>query len=314
MTAEERGFLILLIINLILVVLYLLFCLVLKVFWKSERVRSVLPKAAVMLLCPVVGFGLITLGYLCHRLIFYRAVDLSDVVFSKERVKPQMPAEEERESNVAPVEEAVSVADRDSLRSMMMHVVQGDVKQSAAAIAVALNSDDTEASHYAAAALQGVLNDFYSTVQKNTRRMAELKESGARGDADERLRLGEETVDFMADFMRWHLLTAQEQKQYTGVMDKICEMMLQEGEERLTVQRLTAVSMQQLEAGDYENCRKWCLRLYARYPEALEAYTCQLKLYLTTREKDKFFRVMDELRASKVAVDQEALELMRVFL
>ena len=119
---------VLLVINLILVVLYLLFCLLLKIFWKRERVRSVLPKAAVMLLCPGVGFGFVTLGYLCHKLIFWRAVSLDDVVFSKERVKPQMPAEEERESNVAPVEEAVSVADKDSLRSMMMHVVQGDVK------------------------------------------------------------------------------------------------------------------------------------------------------------------------------------------
>lgn len=313
MTAEERCFLVLLVINLILVVLYLLFCLLLKIFWKRERVRSVLPKAAVMLLCPVVGFGFVTLGYLCHKVVFWRAVSLDDVVFSKERVKPQLPAEEERESNVAPVEEAVSVADQDSLRSMVMHVVQGDVKRSAAAIAAALNSDDTEASHYAAAALQGVLNEFYSTVQKNTRRIEQRKEDGTRQGAEERLRLAEETADFMAEFMRWKLLTDREQKQYAGVMDELCELLFQDARERLTVERFAAAAMQQLEAGDYECCRKWCLRLYARHPEALEAYTCQLKLYLTAREKEKFFRVLEELCASGIAVDQETLELIRVF-
>lgn len=313
MTSGERGFLILLVVNFIIVVLYLFLSLLLKVVWKKERFRSILPKAVVMLLCPAVGIGFVALGYLCHKLVFYRDVDLEDVIFSKERIKPQMPAEEEKESNLVPVEEAVAITDKDDLRSMMMQVVQGDIRTSLAAVSAALNSDDSEASHYAAAALQGVLNDFRMSVEKNYERiMTEEKEE--QQEREERLALLEKTVDTMAKFMEQRLLMENEQAQYAGIMDELCELLFEEDAARMTAKLFEAVSMQQLEAKDYEKCRKWCLRAYTEYPEALESYVCQLKLYFTTGEREKFFRILKELRSSDIVVDKETLEMMRVFL
>ena len=45
----------------------------------------------------------------------------------------------------------------------------------------------------------------------------------------------------------------------------------------------------------------------------LEAYTCQLKLYFTMGEREKFFQVMQELKQSDVIIDNETLELIRIF-
>ena len=96
-------------------------------------------------------------------------------------------------------------------------------------------------------------------------------------------------------------------------MDNLCERLLEEAPERLTIKHYEAVSMGMLEVKNYEGCRKWCLRTYAAYPEELEAYACQMKLYFMSGEKEKFFRVLKELRSSDVAIDKETLELMRVF-
>ena len=43
------------------------------------------------------------------------------------------------------------------------------------------------------------------------------------------------------------------------------------------------------------------------------AYTCRLKLYFTMGEKEKFFEVLQELKESDIIIDNETLELIRIF-
>ena len=80
-------------------------------------------------------------------------------------------ADEEQERNVVPIEEALAISDRDSLRTLIMNVVRGDVTDSLGSLALALDSEDTETSHYAAAVLRDVLNDFRQHAQKLYRQM-----------------------------------------------------------------------------------------------------------------------------------------------
>lgn len=309
----EREFLILLLVNLIVVVLYLLFELVLRLIWGKERSRSCLLKAGVMLLCPLVGVALVVFGWVFYRILYWREVQLADVLFSKERITPQMPVEEQRESNITPVEEAVAVMDRNDLRDMMLNVVRGNVRASAPAIAMALKSNDSEASHYAATALQSLLNEFRTSVQENYERITAEPEEDTPEEHAARMGLAVETVELMTEFLRHRLLTEGEHRRYVALLDDLCERLLEGAPERLTVSHYEAVSMQLLEVRDYETCRKWCLRAYAAYPENLEAYACQLKLFFMSGEREKFFRVLRELRSSDIAIDKETLELIRVF-
>lgn len=313
MVFGEREFLFLLLINLVIVILYLLWMLLLKIIWKREWMKSVWLKAGVMLLCPVVGVAFLVFGYICNRLIFFVKVDLEDVIFSQERIKPHMPAEEESESNMVPVEEAVAITDKDNLRNMMMNVVRGNVKSSLSAISLALSSDDSETSHYAAAALQGILSNFRGSVQKNYQEIMNKKNEETQEERLERLALAEKTIDTMTEFMGQRLLAESELKEYADVLDEICELLVNEDAARMTAERFRAVSMYLLEAESYEKCRKWCLRVYTQYPETLEAYACQLKLYFMTGEKDKFFRALNELKHAEIDIDNETLEMIRVF-
>ena len=309
----EREFLILLQVNLIVVVLYLLTTLVLRLFWGKERSRSCLLRAGIMLLCPLVGMMFLMFGWVFYRVLYWRGVQLADVLFSKERIKPQMPVEEQRESNLAPVEEAVAVMDQNNLRDMMLNVVRGNVRASASAISMALKSNDSEVSHYAATALQSLLNEFRTSVQRNYERIIEEQAKNAPEENAARVELEVKTVELMTEFLKYRLLTEGEHKRYVALLDELCERLLMDAPERLTVSHYEAVSMQLLEVKEYETCRKWCLRAYAAYSEKLEPYACQLKLYFMSGEREKFFRILRELRSSDIAVDKETLELMRVF-
>ena len=112
--------------------------------------------------------GISVFSYWICRIFFRKEVDLADVVFSKERVKTVRKPDEDVERNLVSMEEALSVTDQKNLRTYMMNVLQRDYRESLSVIAEALNSEDSETSHYAASVLQDVLNEFRVHVDKKS--------------------------------------------------------------------------------------------------------------------------------------------------
>ena len=108
----------------------------------------------------------IGVGYFIYKIIFRQQVDLDDVIFSKERVRMHIKADEETERNMVPLEEALAVSDKKNLRALMMNIIKGDITKSLATIMLALNSQDSETSHYAASVLRDELNDFRMNDRK----------------------------------------------------------------------------------------------------------------------------------------------------
>lgn len=298
MTKGMIVFICLLIINTLVAIIYLLWSI------KNKR-RSHVMKACLVLLCPIVGMCFLLLSYLWYHAFFSVPVDLEDVIFSKERVKIVTHAEEERERNVVPLEEAIEVTDVSDLRALMMDVVRGDIKKFLSSIALALNSEDTETAHYAASVLQDALNQFRISVEKQRQQVLE-------GDENQK-EYAEMMMDYMNEVLEQKVFTDMEQKNYVAIMDEICEVYYDNYSEYMLSSQYEAVSMRLLEVEDYDNCQKWCERARYHYPNTLSTFTCQLKLYFTNGQKQRFFEVVEELKHSHVVVDRETLELLRVF-
>lgn len=275
--------------------------------WKKKENQrlGIVSKAIVMLLCPVIGPLFILFGYVIFRCFFNAEVDLEDVIFRKDRVEIYTHADEERGRTVVSMEEALAVTDKDNLRALMLNVIRGDIKDSLAAISLALNSEDSETSHYAASVLQDALNDFRGNVQKCYN---EIKKE-ENNSVEYILML----QDYMNQVLRQKVFTDMEQCAFVKKMDEVCEILYEKDPQKMTSHHYEAVSLRLLEIQEYEECKKWCDRAVEHYPEALSTYTCQLKLYFSNRDRESFFRVLSELKQSNVVIDNETLELIRVF-
>ena len=81
MSQRMRYFILLMLINLVVVVIYLIF----ENLRRKEKYASIWMKAGMMLLCPVVGPLFLSGSFLLYKLFASQGMDLSDVVFSKER-------------------------------------------------------------------------------------------------------------------------------------------------------------------------------------------------------------------------------------
>ena len=55
---------------------------------------------------------------------------------------------------------------------------------------------------------------------------------------------------------------------------------------------------------------KW---LKEQYPDELASYTCRMKLYFAEQNREKFFETLETLKRSDVLIDNETLELIRIF-
>lgn len=298
---DLKLFFLILIVNVLVVLLYIL----LNLFLFKRRNRSFLLCSIVMLLCPVVGPCFYILALILFRLFYYEPVDLEDVVFSKARARTFIHAEEERESNLAPLEEAIEITEASELRTLMMSVVRGDIQNSLATIALAMNSEDTETAHYAASVLQSTLNVFQENVEKQVALIRKKDEN--------RLEYADALVDYMNQVLEQKVLTGLEQERYVNLMEEVCEILFQEGPERMRSAHYEAISLRLLDLKEYERCEKWCLRAAAQYPSTLATYSCFLKLYFSSGQREKFFETIEDLKRSPVVIDRETLELIRVF-
>lgn len=301
MMSQMQRFAVLLGANVLIVAIYVIW----NVARKREKPIGYGTKAFVMLLCPVVGPLFIGLGYVLHRCFFYREVDLDAIIFKKDRVKTYQHADEERGRTMVSMEEALTITDKDNLRTLMLNIVRGDIRNSLASISLALDSEDSETSHYAASVLQDALNDFRTTVQKCR------NEIEKRGENE--IEYTVMLIDYMDRVLRQQVFTDMEQRTFVTWLDEICEILYSRARERMTSFHFEAVSLRHLEIGEYSICEKWCERARSCYPDTLSTYTCQLKLYFSNGDRKRFFDVMEELRNSNIVIDNETLELIRVF-
>lgn len=230
---------------------------------------------------------------------------MADVVFSKERVKQHLKADEDRERNLVPMEEALAVSDKKNLRMLMLNVIRGDLKSSLESIALALNSEDSETSHYAASVLRDELNDFRVHVQDL---YTDMKvEEQEQTEAETLL------IDSMNPILRQKVFTGMEQIKFVHIMDEAAQSLYQKNPSSMTPKRYEAVCLQLIEQKEFEKASEWCERLAQMYPDELVSYTCQLKLFFMENDREHFFEALNKLKKSDVIIDNETLELIRVF-
>lgn len=317
MARDEYFFLIILAVNFIVAVLYLLAGIVLIVPTRAsladehdtevlyDNRRTYVIRFLEMILCPVIVPLFFLMGHLFYLFVFWRDANLVDVVFSKERVKTNQRADEEVERNIIPLEEALLVNEKKDLRSVFVNVMREDIRNSLASITLALDSEDSETSHYAASVLSDELNKFRIFVQKELVRIREKKDSDTEAE--------EVLLDYMDSILKQHIFSEHEQRKYVNEMAEAAELLYEKADSEISLERYEAICLRILEMKDYENAEKWCLRMEEKYPEELPTYTCKLKLYFARQDRDAFFKTLDNLKRSDVVIDRETLDLIRIF-
>ena len=305
MTRSGIIFCIMLILNTLIALGYLIWYLIFKK--DTDNRKQYMMHTVIMLLCPVVGILYFFLAFLKYHFVKLGERDLTDVEFSKKRHIPRVKADEERERNIVAVEEAILVSDQEKKRANMLNVLLGETDESYSAIALALDSDDSEVAHYAASFLQSKMDTFREKVRKTQQKIAE---SDIHEEECQEQVL--ELIKYMNHMLKQKVFTRVEQVDFVEQMEQLCETLFQNARNKMTQKCYESIMGRIMELQEYDKAELWGNRFREQYPDLLASYTLRLKLYFETKEKDKFFEVLDQLRASPVVVDNKTLELIRM--
>ena len=304
MSISEQAFIVVLILNTLVAVIYGIWNFI-QCRIREKSVKEYMIRMVIMLMCPVVGPMFFAVIKLIGVLFFRQNVDLADVIFSKERVTTYLHADEEQESNVVPIEEALVICDKGNLRNLMMNVVRGEVEESLASIALALNSDDSETSHYAATVLRDVLNDF----RAHTQELFIVMNRNEKDSCEYACLL----IEYMNGVLKQEVFQEAEQRSFVDMMEKACDYLYERDWRRLTPQYIGWLCNLFLKIQSYDKMKLWSDRGRDMYPDELIIYVCYLKYYFTVGKKKQFFEELDRLKQSDIVIHKETLELIRTF-
>ena len=305
MTRSGIVFVVVMILNLLIVFCYLIFWLIFK---KDEDNRKqYFMNAVIMLLCPIIGVLYFLMSFFKYHVWDMDRRDLSDVVFSKQRHQPRVKADENRERNIVSLQEAILVSDQDKKRTNMLNVLLGETDESYAAIAQALDSDDSEVAHYAASFLQTKMDTFRENVRKAWK---EIEEGNVTEPEIQKKTLT--LFTYMNQMLKQKVFTDVEQIDCLSQMELLCSLLYEHARQSMTISCYEDIISRFLELKAYDKAELWGDRFFEQYPEHLSSYKLRLKLYFESNQKDRFFEVLDQLKASSVVVDNHTLELIRM--
>lgn len=257
-----------------------------------------------MLLCPVIGPAFLGFGNLFYHLFFDTSIDLAAITFSKKRVDVVERPDESDEINLIPMEEAIMINDKENLRNLLLTVLRGDVKKSINAVTKALNSSDSEASHYAASAIMDIMNEFQKTLQKFYAQM----------DADPNdTEVMVLYINYLSEMLGAGFLSELEEKTYIYSLQKVCERLFHADPTQLNPMHYTALISLLTKINDLQSSELWIQRFTTNYPDHIEMYRCALHHYFSIKDKIHFFDYMNRLKHSNIPIDNDMLELIRTF-
>lgn len=293
----------------VLIILLLNSMLAISVFIRAlfqERMKksSLIMLSWFIFIVPLLGVVYILLGLLINRLTRKSNVDMSDVSFSQEREKIVLPPNQQIEMNYVPIYDAMAVSDTASLRRLLLDTMLTKAKERISNIAIAMNSSDTEASHYAATMTMEVLSELRATGQNMLESMQKLPE-----DVEMNLL----TFDYLYEFISLRIMSSIEQEAYIYTLDDVADNLFTYNLWYTTATHYLKMTDLFISIKDYSMADKWSQRASQYRPNKLDTYKAKLHLYFEQHNYNAFFECLDELKNSDISVDKEIMDLFHLY-
>lgn len=292
--------LILLIINTIASICIIIYGIITKEEQKSLYVMM----GILCLVCPVVLLLFLLCSKLIQKLIKDKNSDMSEISFDKEREKSVDDSDVELEMNFTSLTEAQVFSKTKELRMLIMNVLKRRTSNIAGALKNVIDHPDTEASHYAAVAIQDELNDFRNRISEMAYALAKEPENAT---------INIELLQLYYEELRMNIFTENEKKQYVYSAIAVAQNLYEKNLwYMLSTHYLWVVEML-LEVDGLDEVAVWVDRARLNRPGELDTYKCELRLYHATSQNKKFMECLNEFKRTTITADKEMLDIIRFY-
>ena len=268
------------------------------IYWFRKNRPESLLRFSVVLFLPLLGYLLFVCLWLQGKLMIKQdpVVILSCEAYGcKTKNKNIKTFDVKRELNLVPMEEALLINSNYIKRKMILDLLKEDMGKYPKIIKVALNSQDSEASHYAATAVVELRRKMTLALQEGTKK---YKKSGR----DKTVLIAYANV--LRECLNSEILDESNYKKVKEIYRALLEELLNNYglEQKYYIDKITY----DIEDRDYLSAQYYCQIFMNAHSQREEPYLLYLKLYYLVRDKSRFDAILEKLEDSSIVLTKEA--------
>lgn len=257
-----------------------------------------------VLFCPVAMPIFLALTRLIDMPSMRREVDMTEISFNQQREAIDDVPDYSMELNYVSLQDAMRLSSISDLRRLLINVMKYNSRMSLTSVAEAINSPDTETSHFAASAIQDALSEFRGTAQKFLSEMQKYPED---------VEINLSALEYVYNGLKLRIMTPMEHQSYVYTADSVAENLFQHNVWFMTATHYLWMTELMISVSDYECADRWVRRAGEYRPKELDTYKARLRLAYARRSKDAFLNCLEEFKATDIKADQELLQLIRMY-
>lgn len=210
----------------------------------------------------------------------------------------------EAETNIIPFNDALVLNDNKTKRRMLIDLLKGEFSTNIDALELALKSDDSETSHYAATAVQQAKSDLMKTMRK-------LEEEIDNAETDSRLL--EDYRDILKQYIRIEFLDKQTRKRYMytylATLSKLIKLSPDSSKLNYMEKIDVAISLH-----EYREALEAVNQFLAVFPDQEESYFAAMNIHYVMKNREGFNEIVGRLRASEIRLSPDKLNQLRFWI
>lgn len=261
-----------------------------------------------ILLLPIVGVFFIIINKLfdnknskSHDILKSYEYYISDVV-EKDNNYLKM-TDFKKEINVISAEEALLINNNQIKREIVVDILKEDYGQYIDLLKKALEDEDIETSHYAAAAITKIKGEFQTYIQK-------LEIIYHRNEND--IKVIKEYIVVLKKYLQSGFLDKTSVYRYKELYNILLKklLILDVSDQRYFIDKIQL----DIEKENYSEAKQYCDMFYKHHKYEENSYLMYLNLYYVLKDYGKFKKILMELRESSVVLSNNGLNSIRFWL
>ncbi|MFS0554911.1 hypothetical protein [Brevibacillus sp. 179-C9.3 HS] len=209
-------------------------------------------------------------------------------------------ADMEKEMNIVPVEDILFLNDTSTRRKMLIDVLKEQTIWQIGTLETALQNEDSETVHYAAAALTEMRRNLQLQLQDLSVKYEENKQD---------LEVLRAYAQVLKKYMDSSLIDQRTNVKYSYTYSFVLESLLDiyQDEEGYFVDKINC----ELANRSYDKAAQYCQMFRRFHPESEQPYVMELKRLFTMRDHAGFMAELERLKSSSVKISHSTLMMIR---
>jgi len=222
-----------------------------------------------------------------------------DYIKDKNRVDYVEGIDFEKEINIIPLEDSLIFNEDKIKRSYLIHILKKGFVSHVKGLKKALVNDDTETSHYAAAALMEIKNQFELMIQSAGERYKRNK-----GDVS----VLQEYASILKKYLNSDVPDKVDYYRYLKEYSIILEKLL--SKRKTSEDYFTDKISCDIELGDYDSAREFCQRFLSYFPNSEKPYLALMKLQYVIHNYKLFTGILNNLKKADLNLSERAKNII----